>query len=278
MAARPTTCLTLTTPAPTATVPSHRSNASAPLSVSYLNQNHQTLTFGKLDSDYHVHSRALQIDNVVSIPTLVHEILSSIVTVEIGMTNEEITYVTQVLLLKRVQDIYRRAYAARPPNMITLPRIALIPGPIHDLLNSIGTFHSKVTGVNYISVPPQRLQPVPNYWEVNLQIFRRFNLLMSRMQHQYTMRSFPSLTDTEDRPLILTELSSYDDLEDEVFVKSWTNEPRPSDALMRSVCDDIYEADNLINYDNCKLTMSQRIVKPAIIAEYVGSYVNESNS
>lgn len=92
------------------------------------------------------------------------------------------------------------------------------------------------------------------------------------------MRPFPSLTDVEDRPLMLTELSSYEDDDDTVFVKAWTNEPRPSDALIRSISEEVYDTDTLITFANCKLTMTQEVLKPSTTAEFVGSYVNESNS
>lgn len=163
--------------------------------------------------------------------------------------------------------------------MITIPRINLIPAPIHDLLNSLGTFHSKVTGVNYITVPPARpAANAPAFWDVNYAVLNAFNLAMSRLQFQYTMREFPSLTDVEDRPLLLTEASSYLEEDEQVFVKSWTNEPRPSDALMRIASNQLYDVDPLITYDNCKLTMTQEVTKHTTLVEYIGSYMLQSNS
>lgn len=249
------------------------------ISVPFLNQNHQTLAFGKLDSDYFIHSRVLQPDALLHLPITLKDVLDSIVSVELDITAEEFTFVTQQLLLKRAQDVYRRIYAANPRNKIVLPRISMIPAPIFDVLNSVGTFHSKVTGVNYVSVPPEKpKRDVPAFWNVNLAVIRRFNIAMSRLQHQFTMREFPSHLDTEDRPLLLTELSDYTDDQDTVFVKAWTNEPRPSDALIRSISEQLYADDDLINYDNCKLTMSQEVVKQTTLTEYVGSYVKQSNS
>lgn len=254
-------------------------NAMQSTPVPFLSQNHQTLAFGRLDSDYFTHSRVLQPDALLSLSHTTKQVLDSIVTVELNITLEEFTYVVQTMLLKRVQDVYRRIYAVNPPDKIMLPRIARIPAPIFDVLNSIGTFHSKVTGVNYVSVPPAKARrDPPPYWDLNLAVFQRFNIEMSRLQHLYTMREFPSHLDTEDRPLLITELSNYNEDDEIVFVKAWTNEPRPSDALIRSVCEEIYADDNLITYDNCKLMMSQEIVKQSTLAEYAGSYVMQSNS
>lgn len=259
--------------------PKHSRSVSTNLSVPYLNQNQQSLAFGKLDSDYHVHSRILSPEGLGYLPVALKDQLDMIVTVEIDMTVEELDYMIKLLMLKRAQDIYRKVHARYPPHMVIVPRISLIPAPIHDLLNSLGTFHSKVTGVNYVTHPPEYPnRNIPTYWVVNNAIVRRFNQLMSRLQYQYTMRAFPHLIDVEDRPLMITELSNYDENIESVIVNSWTNEPRPSDALIRSVCEKIYLDDALITYANCKMTMTQEIQKQPTLAQYVGSYVLESNS
>lgn len=234
------------------------------------------LTFGRMDSDYHIIDHVLQIDALTAIATLVHQQLTAITTIELAITEEQFVRMTKTLLLKRAQDVFESEKSVRHAHFVRLNRTVLLPGPIADLIHSIGYFHSNTTGVMHHTTPPAQAAVPENWWTVDQAIMAVYNRDMNRMKHLYTMKEFPSMSMCSDRPLMLTRKQVP--ANNISMVKAWTNEPKMSDALIRLVHEELYADHAFITFDNCHLNMTQRVFVPQIQTDYVGSYTIDTNS
>lgn len=249
------------------------------LTVPYLNQPQTGLTFGRLDSDYHVESLVLQIENQETLPRAVWAQIQSLLTVNMLTTEPIFVSVWKHIMLKRAQDVYRQFNNVRPADMISLPRAMTLPAPLFDLVNSPGVYHSKVTGCYYQVVPPTKPEKNPEeFWTVDQHEIMLFQHDMNRNVSLYQMHTYPDRLEYDDRPLLLTTLEGPTKRDPNVRVRSFTDEPQPSDAIVRIVNDDLFAPHNYITSTNCNLLMTYKMLPSHVRDQYVGSYVLSSNS
>lgn len=155
----------------------------------------------------------------------------------------------------------------------------MIPAPLFDLVNSIGVYHSKVTGCYYEVVPPAKPDKDPeDFWSTTPQEVTAFLTDMNRNITLYQMRVFPDRLDYDDRPLLLTTLEGPTKKDTTVRVRAFTDEPQPSDAVVRITNDDLFAPHSYITSTNCNLLMTYKIPPNFVRDQYVGSYVLSSNS
>lgn len=93
----------------------------------------------------------------------------------------------------------------------------------------------------------------------------------------YLLREFPSPADFDGRPLVFTTIVD-EDANTTRSVYGYTNEPTPSDALVRCAHDELFVEANGITSDASSYVLVQRQHRDTIVGAYVGSYVLDSNS
>lgn len=253
-------------PAPTRIVPLNR------LEIRALNNPHASLQFGRMDSDYRVVDFTAQIENQNSLSAATYQAISSATSINLDITEAQFIQMWKTILLKRIQDIYESAKYSRPVGFVRLGRQLPIPGPLADLLHSIGHFHSNANGFNYHVIPPAA--PVaPEAWrQVDANILALWNREMNRVAPLYTMKEFPAMNQCGERPLCLTLRQVQENVG---IIKAWTNEPKPTDAFIRMANDDLFDAHAHITFENCSLTMTGSVYVPGFVQNYAGSYINE---
>lgn len=247
----------------------HPSHAPAQLVIPTLRSEH-SLSFGRLDSDYQRLSRVLNIAAQDLLPTAVYNQLIQLTSVDPPLTRATFTRMWRTLILKRVQDVIEKQRLQRPEHFVRLARNIMLPAPLADLLYSIGSFHSRTNGLIYTTSQPSRADPAPNWWTVDSQIVAHWQTMMGRFSSSYIMREFPSPSDWENKPLLLTSISDTADTQLRA-VRAYTNEVTMNDAFIRFVNDDLYGQE--ITYQNCHLRIIDGLDRNTIIYDYTRSYV-----
>lgn len=245
------------------------------LDIRALNNPHASLQFGRMDSDYRVVDFTAQIENQNTLSAATYQAISAVTSINLDITQEQFVQMWKTILLKRVQDVYEAAKFSRPAGFVRLGRQIPIPGPLADLLHSIGHFHSNATGHNYHVIPPPA--PVaPEPWRaVNNDLLALWNREMHRVSPLYTMKEFPAMNQCGERPLVLTTRQLANDVG---IIKAWTNEPKQTDAFVRLANDDLFQEHPFINFANCSLTMTGAIFTPGFVNDYAGSYILNVNA
>lgn len=81
-------------------------------------------------------------------------------------------------------------------------------------------------------IHPARPAAIPNWWNVDDAIIGQWNRLMTRISTLYITGDFPSMSDYDGRPIMLTNIH---DANARRLFKAFSSEPRPVDALVRFV-------------------------------------------
>lgn len=264
------------TPPPRPPPPTHDTTPNPTPSLPMLKARHMTRCFSRKDSDYFTVVHTVRVSAQETMPSLVYDIMQSITTEPMLLTKQQFTRMWKTLLLKRAQDAYESAYSRRPDHFIRLTRNMIIPGPLGDLLHSIGYFHSTRTGRHHRTVQPAKSATPEDFWTVDSVTQDTWNLEMNRFKNIYTMKEYPSTSQCDERPMMLCQVSSY--VEPLRIVKAATCEPKQSDAFVLMMQDKLYDDQPVTNYDRCRLVMTSSINVDQLRREYVHSYVIEDNS
>lgn len=238
--------------------------------IPYFTHQEASLTFGRKDSLQTVIDHSLQVAEQETLPTLVYTILTNLLTIDLPITLDNFRRMWRTILLKRVQDVYEAEKLVRAEHFVRFTRNITLPGPLGDLVHSIGYFHSTSMGILHHVIPPARLATPPPWWTVDAVVVANWQATMKIIAPFYVLKEFPSLSMTDDRPLMLTfrdEANGYGS------VKSFTNEPKMTDALIRLVNDDLFAANEEFNFLNSHLLMTRNINVSTIRQDYVNSYV-----
>lgn len=206
-------------------------------------------------------------------PRLVHRQMHQLTQIDLPVNEAEFVRMWRTLLLKRSQDIYEVEKQRNVANPIRIDRHIHVPAPMHDILSSIGSFHSNALGVVYHVVPPARPLVIPDWYQIDHDLIQRYQISMNRMKNLYEMRRFPSHNDTKDRSIVL---STYADVEHERSVKALTDEVLSIDAYVRFIHDNML-GQNAIAHANCHLMMSENLNLETARLEYIGAYVIGNN-
>lgn len=256
-------------------IPAPRPAPGNQLTIPYLRNPQASLSLGRLDSDYHVVDFTLQIAGQDTLSTLTYNQMTALVTVNLGITLDQFIRMWKTILLKRANDVFEMEKRVRNATFIRLSRNLLLPGPLADLCHAIGGFSSPATGEVYHTVPPATPAVAPNWTVVDNDIVQLWNREMARMSPLYTMKEFPPLSQYDARPMMLTRRIAADNL---CQVKSNTNDPKPTDALIRFVNDELYDQPGWYTDDNAHIELTRNMHLMDIQAGYVGSYTIQTNS
>lgn len=137
---------------------------------------------------------------------------------------------------------------------------------------SIGNFHSTCTGRLHHTIPPDKSATIPeDFWSLNPHGIDAWNQDMNQLKSLYVMKKFPSKSQCDNHPMMLTSVSSYET--PERIVKGFNIGPKKSDVFVLSMQDRLYEPHAFINYENSHLIMSDSFHIQQVRKEYVHSYV-----
>lgn len=240
------------------------------------NPDHQAriiLDFGRLDSDYHIQDIAVQISIQDSLPTVTYQQLVQLTTMDLPITLAQFVRMWKTLILKRVQDVYENEKRVRSEHYIRLHRNILVPATLGDLLYQIGAFHSPSNGIVYHLTPPLRPANPPSWWIIDDNILAGWIQLTIRFRDIFTMKEFPSPADYEGRAMLMTTITDEGDTR---RIKSLTNDPRPVDAFIRFMNDELY--DPVPVAANAHLVITECLNLASIRASYVGKYCTGSRA
>lgn len=231
------------------------------------------LRFGTIFSHCPTLSLIVAIENQTQLPSMTYHQIRQLLAIEMELTEEQFIRMWRTLVLKRAQDVYRATSGAQPPNLIRLPRTILLPGPLGELIYSLGLGFSPSTGWRIRTVPPVLSDPLPPWATPDPVIVEAWQNMTARIDTLYTQYQFPSFADYEDRLIGLTTIS--DDANDFRTVRSWTNESTPSERYLRFVFDDLFAANSRININSCRFMIAAPLHLPTIRSDYCGSFVKK---
>lgn len=232
------------------------------------------LEFGRADNDYVVVDIPVSIDNQNSLSGIVYRQLIALSALELDLTEAQFTRMWKSLILKRVQDIYQKEKKQRHEHLIRLDSSIMVPGPLGDLLFSLGQHISTTNGRVYDITPPPRPAQPPDWWAFDPVIVAGWCRLMYRIKPLYITHEFPSMSDYEGRPLVFTSIQDVGPLR---HVKAFSSEPKPSDALLRFLHDDLFNGFPFAFVD-CHLIMTDLIHLDSVRLRYVGHFVTGAHS
>lgn len=256
-------------PRPTQHPAVHREHPA--LTTPYL-QGARTLNFGRMDSDCQTHSFIVQIEGQDTLSGVTYDTIQQMFTVDLPLNRADFIRMWKTLILKRTQDVYELERHVRSQNYVRLSRNISTPGPLSDLLYSLGQFRSAARGPIYQIEPPARAAQPPDWWNVDNAILSNWQLLAARAERVYTFREFPSPNDYDGKPLTLTRMQDIDGLR---IVKAYTNEPKMSDALVRFVNDELFNDAHDVSFATCHLNMTGRMHVASMRYDYASSFITD---
>lgn len=157
-------------PAPTATLPTvaraqphvpppstsaHTATPSIPFLGGQL-----LLNFGRLDSTYRRVNISLSIENQDSVARATYLQIEQLCAVGLPLTENQFIRMWKTLILKRSQDVYEQEKHTRAQDYVRVMRNLPVPGPLADLLYSIGQLHSRTLGTIFDIVPQPKPHPL----------------------------------------------------------------------------------------------------------------------
>lgn len=237
--------------------------------IAALNNPRMMTLFNRMDRDGLVVEHVANIDNQTTLSGEVYDLLQRISSVTLPITRANFIRVWKTLILKRVQDIYENQYMQRPDNYVRINRQITVPAPLADLLHTLGSFYSAHTGRHHYLAPPKVGAKKEDFWTVENQSLRDWELLTRYMDRNYTMREFPSQRETTDRAIVLTFPQVTGQYK---RIKALTNEPRLADAFIRLVNDDLFAAHDRFTIANCALNMTMDLQTSNVRGRYVAAY------
>lgn len=262
--------------------------APAPNAIPLLNQPQMSLNFGRMDSDLTIVDHVVQIENQNTLSALVYNQFRSISSIELTITEEHFKQIWKTILLSRVQKVLEREKQKKEDEHLDIDETIIMPAPLADTVSALGSFDSTASGhIHHIIPPPvplvNRVPVQEPYRVIDDEILCDWSQVCARMQHHYTMKTMPDPDDYEKRPIVLTYVEQTQAPVAHtkprlIRIKSYTNEPTPNEALIRTVNDDLFVSANEWTASRCSFYMTPTINQQQITATYVGAYVLESNA
>lgn len=239
--------------------------------------------FGRRDLDYLRREFPVQIERQDTLSGACYDMMEQLSVADLPMARANFIRMWKTLILKRVQDVYEKETKRRADHFVRIDRSITMPAPLCDLLSSLGRWTSHSRGLIYDVTPPARPAEVPNWWQVDDAIVRQWETLCQRLKINYIMREFPSPSEWENRPIVLTTINDLNrgtaDAPD-IYrtVKAYTEEPLPTDAYIRFVNDPLFIENHHVTFLECGYTIVERKHITSVVGEYVGGYILHSNS
>lgn len=235
-----------------------------------------SLNFGRLNSDYTIVTRTLQIDALEALPRAVFHTLESLVTIDLAITEDQFIQVFKTLAYKRVQDVITMQTGTRPANYIRFLRALRLPAPIADFYDALGTFTSARLGmIFHLAAPEVPKTNRPAWMTLDQNLLSLFDRTVSRFKELYTLKPFPDTNDVAKRALALTSLHAADDIGS---VKAYTDETSPEDTVIRLLSEELFDANARFTYDNSHYYCTRNMPIISTRIDYTTSYNLSCNS
>lgn len=227
------------------------------------------MQFGSVESDGTTQEHILSINNQNFMAIETWSQLHNLTTVDLPLNEHEFTTMWKTLLYFRAQQISETFNRHRLPNRIIVDPNMLAPAPLVDILDSLGVFFDKHSGItHYIAPPPRPAENAPAWMNVHAALCRRWSRMMLRMKRAFTMLPIPLAKQIDDRPLMLT---TRQELDNDVFITRCKHQgPTAMDGLIRTFSDELFEEP--IPIADCHIRMTPRIHRPSAILEYLDTY------
>lgn len=225
------------------------------------------LKYGRQDVTRFITDHPVNIAAQISLPTLTYRQLTQLSDIDLPLTQDQFTRMWRSIILKRCQDVFEQEKTRRADHFVRLTRNLLLPAPLADLLYALGSYYDPLAGMTYHIVPPTRAADPPNWWTIDNAILREWTNMVTDMMPYFTIKEYPGISDYEGRPIMLTSINDVGLLR---TVKLYKSGPRPSDAKIRFVNDEIFN--NPHPYNQCRLIATETLNLAAARDEYVSSY------
>lgn len=188
-----------------------------------------------------------------------------------GLNLNQYIQMSRTLVLKRLMDIHEYQTGTRPNAVIQLARGFDIPRPTAELLYALGPYFCPVNGKQYHLTYPAAPQVNPPAWyALDNDILRNYRLFVDQIRERYDTLAFPKMSDMNGQPLMLTRGAEANNMKS---VRASLNLPTPADAFLRFVHEDEMIADNVPDFDDCALQMTETLYTSDVITRYTRSYV-----
>lgn len=168
------------------------------------------------------------------------------------------------ILLRHVQDIYEREKHRRADHPLPISAIWTIPTPLKDLLSALGSYDDKHSGTHHRVVPPTPPTDFPSdsWWQLDGQITGEWcltNSMMGQFSTQQLLQThvfgaYHPPKDYTNRPLMLT--ARHIDHNGQVSIRAKSRGPRPEDAYIRAMNDELFEEP--YRFEDCHIVMTSR--------------------
>lgn len=242
----------------------------APNPIPVMNNPRVADLFNRMDRDGNIVEHVVDIDAQNTLSGEVYDTLQQISSTPLPISRANFIRIWKTLMLKRVQDIYENEHKQRPDNYVRLNRQILTPAPLADLLHTLGSFYSANTGRFHFLSPPSVSAKKEEFWTVDQNSIRDWELLTRYMDRNYTMREFPSQRETDARAIALTFVSRTTT---HSRVKALTNEPRLADAFIRLVNDELFKKHDRFTINNCAMNMTMDLHTSNVRGRYTAGYI-----
>lgn len=154
----------------------------------------------------------------------------------------------KTLILRHLQDIYERYRQIPADHLVPIFGTMPVPSPLDDLLNALGTYDDRSTGIRHRVVaptpPPEQPFPEDSFWKLDGQIVRDWvatneaikNFSPNLVKNHEFGRSRANFSK---RPLMLT-VRQCDDATGSVTIRARSVGPSPEDAAVRAYNDELF--------------------------------------
>ncbi|XP_059487742.1 uncharacterized protein LOC132203757 isoform X1 [Neocloeon triangulifer] len=214
--------------------------------------------------------RTLRIENQNTLSSAVYDLFATLMLPrKLAMERSEFIRMWKSLLLARVQQVLRKEEFTEKP--LFEPFGTLVPAPLGELLDAIGSFSSQARGGIYRIKPPENKGE--DWWKMDNELLRKWWLLKTQMKRHYKLLEFPSKDDVQNRPLML--LLRPEEGQEEPFIKAWTNEPPPELPHLHLVNDPLFEIHHVIKYEHCALRYTNPCTELQYRSAYLASFIEK---
>lgn len=242
--------------------PDHRPNPLA-------RQPARIMDFGHNDSTSRIYDITMNIANQDTISGLTFDQLHQLTAVDAPMTRDQFIRTWKTLILHRVQILQGNELSAPLAHFHDFATDTKVPATLGDLLHRLGQFKSSTDGRTYNLLAPPQPDQLPDWWNIDANLFHHWNQYMARMETKYLMTTYPHPLKTEGTALITTTIQ---DAQAYRSVRTITSEADPDDGYVRFVNDDIFYPNDHTTYATSDYYMIRELHHDTTVANYIAAY------
>lgn len=177
------------------------------------------------------------------------------------------------LILKRVQEVYTKRVGHRPQHRLIFDANAIeLPGPIADILACLGDFISPANGHFYTIRPIAQAAPAAQDFYTLGNHTHHVIAALKQTSRVMVVKRYPSPQEYTGTALATIRVDDHWPL---MSARSYTNDPTPSDGLLRGVIEDaffVYPA-NFPGYNTLSLRLYDSVDMQSLLPQWIESYI-----